>query len=399
MNKTEMKYLFLIIIIFIAACIETDIYLPAFPDMMDFFDTSEEMIQSLLTWNFVGICVSGPFYGPLSDAYGRKKPLMVALALFSIGSLITLFSDDFSMMLLGRVLQGLGSGGCFTLGTTIIFDVFQQDKATRAINQLNTIIPLIMAGAPMLGGYLNDAYGFRSNFLTIAVFVILSFIISSLFLEETLSEDKRRPFHLNKIFGDFKTAFSNLRFWQLTLSISLLFAGYLVFVSASSILFVLKLGVSKSIFPLYQAAVLGAYVLASLLCSRAIKKMGQKRVKLLGILGVSIGGFGLGLVSLFFPKDPIALTLIMTAYAFGCSWIMGPYFGECMEILPDIKGITASLLTSSRLFLTAIVIGVSGNLYDGTIYPIMGIIVFILILVLPILYFYEKSQHSGAAES
>src|SRR5260221_11231309 len=107
MTKKELKYLFLIFVVFIAACIETDIYLPAFPDMMNYFSVSEEAIQSLLTWNFVGICVSGPLYGPISDAFGRKKPLIVALGLFLAGSLITLFAHTFDHMLWGRLLQGL----------------------------------------------------------------------------------------------------------------------------------------------------------------------------------------------------------------------------------------------------------------------------------------------------
>src|ERR1041384_2402245 len=105
------KYLFLISVIFIAACIETDIYLPAFPDMMAWFSATEGAIQGLLTWNFVGICVSCPLYGPLSDSFGRKKPLMVALGMFLAGSLLALFSQNLDQMLWGRILQGLGSGG------------------------------------------------------------------------------------------------------------------------------------------------------------------------------------------------------------------------------------------------------------------------------------------------
>src|SRR5580700_2993957 len=128
-RKTELKFLFLIIFIFIAACIETDIYLPALPDMMAWFSVSEGAIQSLLTWNFVGICVSGPLYGPLSDAFGRKKPLLTALGMFLGGSLITLFAQSLDQMIVGRILQGLGSGGCFTLGTAILFDAFQKDRA------------------------------------------------------------------------------------------------------------------------------------------------------------------------------------------------------------------------------------------------------------------------------
>src|SRR3990167_2056504 len=108
MGRTELRYLFFIIVIFVAACIETDIYLPAFPDMMTFFSATEGSIQSLLSWNFVGICISGPFYGPLSDAFGRKTPLLIALGMFFAGSLITLFAYNLDQMLWGRILQGLG---------------------------------------------------------------------------------------------------------------------------------------------------------------------------------------------------------------------------------------------------------------------------------------------------
>ena len=150
-RKEELKYLFIITIIFIAACIETDIYLPAFPDMMQAFSVSEGDIQGLLTWNFVGICLSGPFYGPISDSFGRKKPLMIALLLFLFGSILTLFAANFSQMILGRIFQGLGSGGCFTLGTAIIFDAFKKEKAVQALNSLNMAIPIIMSLAPMVG--------------------------------------------------------------------------------------------------------------------------------------------------------------------------------------------------------------------------------------------------------
>src|SRR5687768_5894408 len=116
----ELRQLILIVSIFVAACIETDIYLPAFPDMMNYFHVSEAMIQSVLTWNFIGLCVSSPIHGPLSDSLGRKKPLWVALSLFFLGSLVTVLAQDFHWLLLGRVLQGLGTGGCFSLGSAII---------------------------------------------------------------------------------------------------------------------------------------------------------------------------------------------------------------------------------------------------------------------------------------
>ncbi len=358
MNKSlEFKYLFLIITIFIAACIETDIYLPAFPDMMIWFSASEGAIQSLLTWNFIGICISGPFYGPLSDAFGRKKPLLAALGMFLAGSLMTLFAQTLDQMLWGRILQGLGSGGCFTLGTAIIFDAFQQERAMKALNQLNTIVPILMAGAPMLGGALNQAFGFRSNFLTIAIFVFASFLICLFFFDETLPKEKRVAFQAKQVFSDFKRAFSNAAFWQLTLVCSVLFGGYIAFLSGSSVLFVVEFAIAKSIFPFIQASILGGWVAGSLSIHRAIAKWGTSKVKKAGIALCVGGGIWLAFATLLAPRDPYLLTAAIVLYAFGANWIIGLYFPEAMEILPDIKGVTASLLTSARLVVGALMVG------------------------------------------
>ncbi len=391
-TKTEIKYLFLIIVIFIAACIETDIYLPAFPDMMIWFSASEGAIQSLLTWNFFGICISGPLYGPLSDSFGRKKPLMVALGMFLGGSVITLFAQNLDQMLWGRILQGFGSGGCFTLGTAIIFDAFQKNRAITALNKLNTIIPLIMAGAPMIGGYLNNTYGFRSNFLAIAIFVLLSVLVSLFLFEETLAKEKRTPFQAKKILGDFKQAFGNLAFWQITVVISVIFSGYIAFLSGSSVLFVVEFGMSKTIFPFLQAALLGGWVCGSLLLNRSVAKWSALKVKNAGILLCVIGGLGFAASALIAPRDPYLLTLWMVIYAFGANWIIGLYFPEAMELLPHIKGVTASLLTSTRLLIAALIVGMAGALYNATIYPLAAIIFGTILVILPTLLLYERRR-------
>lgn len=395
MSKTDIKYLFLIIVIFIAACIETDIYLPAFPDMMIYFSTTEGEIQSLLTWNFLGICISGPFYGPLSDSFGRKKPLIIALGMFLLGSCMTLLAQDFDQMLWGRVLQGLGSGGCFTLGTAIIFDAFKANKAIQALNQLNSTIPFIMAGAPMVGGYLNHMYGFRSNFLAIFLFVLVSFIVCLFFFDETLAKEKRTPFKVKKIINDFTLAFTSVAFWQLTTITSLLFAGYLVFLSVTAVLFVVEFHVSKTLFPFYQAAVLGGWVVASFTCNRALAKWGSQKIKKIGTAITMIGGVGFILSALLFSNDPNILTSGMVLYGFGCNWMISLYFPESMEILPDIRGVTASLLTSARLLITALIVGLAGILYNATIYPLMFLMAVIIVAVLSTVFAYErKKQYS-----
>jgi len=79
-------------------------------------------------------------------------------------------------------------------------------------------------------------------------------------------------------------------------------------------------------------------------------------------------------------------------FAFGANWIMGFYYPEGMEILPDIKGVTASLLTSARLLIAALVVGLSSALYNGTIYPIVAVVVGVIAIILPTVLLYEKRR-------
>lgn len=394
MFNQELRYLMLIIVIFIAACIETDIYLPAFTDMMAYFSISADTIQGLLTWNFVGICVSGPLYGPISDSYGRKRPLIVALSLFLIGSLITLFAHVFEWMLVGRILQGLGSGGCFTLGTAVIFDAFQKEKAVQALNKINTIVPFIMAAAPMLGGYLNSAYGFRSNFLAIALCVLASLFICLFFFKETLPVEKRAPLQINKIVDDFKKVGFSLPFWQTILIVSLLFSAYISFLSCISVLFVLEFGVSKEFLPFYQVLLLAAWLAGNLTFKYVLTKWGVQKVKMAGTGLFALGGLFLVLGAWILPHNPLMPTMAMMLYAVGANWVQGLYFPEGMELFPDIKGITSSFLTSARLFISAIVVGIASHLYDNTIYPIVGVISIVTIIILATIFSYEKRREA-----
>ena len=391
MYKDKM-YLLLIISIFISAVIETDIYLPAFPDMMNYFVQTEQNIQKILTWNFIGLCISCLIYGPISDSYGRRIPLLVALCLFFLGSIITITSDNFDLLLIGRILQGLGSGGCFTLGTAVIFDVFQKEKATNALNKINIIVPFIMASAPILGGYLNQNFSFRANFYAIAICVFMCLTLCTLFLKETLKPELRIKFNLSHTLVNFAKLIKNFDFLKLTIVISLVFAGFLCFLSTSAVLFILEFGVLKSIYPYYQCSLLVAYLIASLYSTKLMNKFGILFIKKLGLFSVIFASSMLVLVTLFYPKNSLLLTIAMIPYAAGFIWIQTPYVTEVMELIPDVKGIAASILTSLRLLITAGIVGVVAMHYNATIVPTTIAIVTISVLIVIIVLSYEDAK-------
>lgn len=394
MTRIEFKILLLIFMIFLAACIETDIYLPAMTDMMRYFQVQEDQIQQILTWNFFGICLSSLIYGPLSDAYGRKRPLLIALGLFLLGSVLTLEAQSFRPMLWGRVLQGFGSGGCFALGTAIIFDAFQGKKAIQAVNRLNLIAPFMIAAAPLVGGFLNAAYGFRSNFMAIALLVLVSLLATLLFFDESPPTKLRKPLQLRKVIRDLKLAITSLPFWQIIWIVSLSNGGVLTFLSGISVLFPLTLGINLKVLPLFQAAVLGAWLMASLTCSRMLAIYGISKVKKLGFCFLLSGGIGTLLAAVWTPMNPYFITLSMMINAFGVNWVQGIYFPEGMEILPEIKGMTSSLLTSLRLLITAALVGTAAYFYNDTLLPVATIVLIAALSVFLVAMCYENRCHA-----
>ncbi|MBI2711460.1 MAG: MFS transporter [Bdellovibrio sp.] len=391
-SRKEIGQILLISLIFVAACIETDIYLPAFPDMMTAFQVSEAEIQKILTWNFFALCLSGPFYGPLSDAWGRRKPLLVALLLFLVGSGVTVLSRDFGCLLFGRILQGLGSGGCFTLGAAILFDSFTPRKALVGLNHLNSIVPLAMAGAPILGGVLNQTYGYRSNFVAITAVVLLSWAFCQIFFKETLPKKQRHPIERKKLKADFSRVLSSFSFWQMNLPVCLLYSGYLGFLSVSSIYFVIELGVSKSVFPFFQTAVLSGWLVASVSCSWFLKRWGSVRTLRVGIGIFAISLLGFQLSYWLAPRNPYWLTFFMMTYSFGYNWLQTPYFGEIMGLMPDIKGIVGSIVTSFRLLLTAGLIGLVSIFYDGTLNSFALVQLGVALVVAPMIWLRERNR-------
>ncbi|MGB4190947.1 MAG: MFS transporter, partial [Rickettsiales bacterium] len=112
-NFSEKAYqlilLSMVVIIYILVCAEADIYVPAFPQMIKYFDVAENEIQLILSINFIGLFFSGLIAGPLSDSFGRRKVILAGLALLMVSSIILVMLDNFKLLLFWRFIQGIAA--------------------------------------------------------------------------------------------------------------------------------------------------------------------------------------------------------------------------------------------------------------------------------------------------
>ena len=369
-SKQNILLLITVVLSFTAFCIETDIYTPSFPDMVTYFGTNESRIQDILTWNFIGLCVSGLFFGPLSDTYGRKPLLSTGLVLFTISSIACTFVTNIEHLIFFRFLQGIGSGAITGVAGTMIFDAFPSKQSAQLITVLNSFVTGMMAAAPMIGSWLNAYYGWRMNFIAVAVLAVLSLFSALFLLTEPHPANARRPLSLKAILKDYRSLIFSTQFMANTFIWTSMFGLLIMYTANLSLIFVEYFGVSSEQFGYYQASIMGTFFICSLLAAKLIGKFGTAFTKNLGNVLFFSGTLILAALSLMGSENTVFLTASMSLASAGVAIACVMYYIDSTAEIPDSMGATVAFSQSIRLLVSAAWVGLAAKGFDGSMMPI-----------------------------
>mgnify|MGYP003178394122 CR=1 FL=1 len=166
MNKDNSKIYLLVLLGLLTAFgpFVTDMYLPTLPAMTDFFHTSSSMVQMGLTTSMIGLAAGQLLFGPLSDKYGRRTPLLTAMWLFIGSTLLCIFASDIRQFVTARFLQGIAGSGGIVISRSVATDRFGGRDLARMlalIGAVNGVAPVV---APIIGGTLTDSIGWQGIF-------------------------------------------------------------------------------------------------------------------------------------------------------------------------------------------------------------------------------------------
>lgn len=338
--------------------------------MVQYFGSTESRIQDILTWNFIGLCLSCLFYGPLSDSYGRKPLLCFGLLLFTLSSIACTVATTVDQLVVLRFIQGLGCGAITGIASTMVFDVFPKNQSAQLITVLNSFITGMMAVAPLLGSWINLQFGWQMNFIVVAIGAVLSLLITYFLVAETHAVTQRHPFNVGHILGEYKALLTNFTFMGNSFIWTTMFGMLIVFTSNLSLIYIDYLHVDPVYFGFYQAAVMTTFFVSSLLASGSISRFGTSITKWIGN-GCFIGG---ALLLMIFAQpiqpDPFKLTLAMSLCSAGVAIACVIYFMDSMADFPNAKGAANALAQSLRLIVGAGMIALAASAFNGTIMPI-----------------------------
>lgn len=231
----------------------TDMYLPSLPAMTSYFGTSVSMVQLGLTFSMLGLAAGQLVFGPLSDKYGRRAPLLISMGLFLVSTLGCIFSPTIELFVLLRFVQGLAGAGGIVISRSIATDKFKGLNLAKALAVVGAINGIAPVAAPVLGGAILKVTTWRGVFAVLFVLGV-ALLGACIHFNESLSRVKRSQENVWKTLSLFKQVVKNRTFMLYVLQMAFAQGMLFGYIAASPFIIQEHYGFSPFAFSLFFAA-------------------------------------------------------------------------------------------------------------------------------------------------
>ena len=324
--------------------------------------------QHVVTLFVFGMVFGELVFGPLSDAIGRRKTLVLGLGIYCAGTLVALLAGSMEWMIIGRFVQGVGVAGPKIATRAMIRDRFEGDAMARVMSLLFTLYILVPMLAPALGQGIVTVAGWRGVFVLYLGVACLLGLWMWLRHPETLAAQRRVPFRPRILLQNTVRALASRYVCMLILATGLVYGAQLLYLGIAADLFFKAYGVTDR-FPLYFALLASGIGFAAYLNGRLVVRIGMETMARYGFVGLALAGLLLVVASSMYAGRPPFSVFMATGFAafFAIGILFGNLNAMAMRSLGQIAGLGASLVASgSSLVATLFSLGL-GAFYDGTV--------------------------------
>lgn len=295
--------------------LSTDMYLAAIPLLCDRWQQPLAIVNLTLICFFFTYCCCLLIYGPLSDRYGRRPPLLAGLLLYIGASLLCVIADNVVMLILARTLQGAGAAAASAIVFAICKDLFAGHLRQRVFIQLGIIVAAAPMIAPIIGGWIIESLSWRWIFVLQALLGVIS-AIGVWSLNESLTVLSREG--LRQVFRSYLRLMNNKPFFMLTLALASLGIPFFAFIAASSEIYITDLGFSEKVYGYFFAANASAFMVAPLIFSRMARRFSLSRLLPLSYLGVLLAALPMTSTLVSLPyRLAVPMWLLTFFFSFG----------------------------------------------------------------------------------
>lgn len=294
-HKNSLLFVIILGALTAIGALSIDMFLPGLPQIQSDFNTTTSNSQLTLSLFMIGLALGNLFVGPISDSIGRKTPLIVAMALFTLASIGIIFVDNIWLMIALRFVQGFCGGAGAVISRAISSDLYTGKQLTKFLALLMLVNGVAPVLAPALGGVILSFSTWRMVFVILTIFGLLMLFGTIFNIKESLSTEQRDNPHLVSIFKGFKQLLATPRFVLPMLIQGVTFVILFSYISASPFIAQRIYDMSAQQFSLMFASVGISLIVSSQLTGKLVDYIDRQVllrvltiIQLVGVVWISV---------------------------------------------------------------------------------------------------------------
>jgi DHA1 family bicyclomycin/chloramphenicol resistance-like MFS transporter len=387
---TKQKYSILFILGGLSALapFSIDMYLPAFPSIAKSLNTDISQVALSLTSYFIGISIGQLFYGPITDKFGRKKPLIFGLSLFLLASIGCALSPDINWLIAMRVVLALGGCVGMVVSRAVVRDLFPVSEIAKIFSILMLIVGVAPILAPTIGGWVLTVSSWRTIFYFLTIFSFILIVCVFFFLPESKNPNRAKSLKAKDVLKDYADVLQEKTFLYYALASSIAMAGMFAYISGSPFVFMKFHSFTEQQYGWVFGGNAMGFIIGSQMNRVLLGKFSSLQVITISsiiLVGISI------LMFLLFGLDLLSPTLLI-AMIFTFLFSLGLLVPNCtaLALAPFTynAGSASALIGFIQMITGAGVSAMVSLLHNGTTFPMVfgmffcGTICFLIILLL-----------------
>ncbi|EPV8582545.1 Bcr/CflA family multidrug efflux MFS transporter [Morganella morganii] len=348
-----------------------DMYLPSMPTIARDFGVTEGDVQMTLNSYLIGFAAGQLVYGPMADALGRKPVILGGTLIFALASAGCAMSQDIGTFIGMRGLHGFAAAAASVVINALMRDMFTKDEFSRSMSFVVLVMTVAPLLAPIMGGMMMLWFSWHAIFWTIMIAALIAALLVLFFIRETLPKERRQPFRLRIMLGQFVTLFRQKRVLCYMVASGFSFAGMFSFLSAGSFVYIQLYGLTELEFGYCFALNIVFLFIMTTINSRYVRRFGALNMLRTGLVVQLLAGFWLVLAASA-DLGFVALMIGVACYVGNIAMITSSAMAVILDDYPHMAGTASSLAGVLRFGIGAGVGAVVASFDMTTVWPMVG---------------------------
>lgn len=348
-----------------------DMYLPSMPTIARDFGVTEGDVQMTLNSYLIGFAAGQLVYGPMADALGRKPVILGGTLIFALASAGCAMSQDIGTFIGMRGLHGFAAAAASVVINALMRDMFTKDEFSRSMSFVVLVMTVAPLLAPIMGGMMMLWFSWHAIFWTIMIAALIAALLVLFFIRETLPKERRQPFRLRIMLGQFVTLFRQKRVLCYMVASGFSFAGMFSFLSAGSFVYIQLYGLTELEFGYCFALNIVFLFIMTTINSRYVRRFGALNMLRTGLVVQLLAGCWLVLAASA-DLGFVAVMIGVACYVGNIAMITSNAMAVILDDYPHMAGTASSLAGVLRFGIGAGVGAVVASFNMTTVWPMIG---------------------------